>query len=367
MTSATYLFKLRLVQLARPLVFIVLLRYIDFGLASDYATLLSAYIISTEIYNVLAPSDRLFLPSASISEASHILSRRLFYIIYVAPITIVILHQTIALSLAESFLISALSALTALSIVLTAYLNSKVSGKTLLFAELFSWTIQIFALAIIALPKNAVAGFAIYATEALFRAAIYCISNKTRLQAQSLFVQLISTSKSFGISNRSLALLGEGATLTFANQIPRIPFITAAGTVDPIYMIAAQLSAASYNLLITISSKIKIPTPNPVFLIISLLTATAFISISSQFNSPLLYIINNFLLYGLAALHGWAMIQIPGPQGISSHKKSRAILLALLLITTILGIYSSPAVFLFSPAALIVAALIHKRYRHAEF
>ncbi len=366
MTSASYLFKLRLLQLARPLIFIVILRYVDYGLASYYTTLLSAYIISTEIYNVLAPSDRLFLSSALISDAAHIAQRRYLYIFFVAPITTLLLSYTTELSLIESILISTLSALTSISIVLIAYFNSKASGKTLIFAEIISWLTQLSALLVIIKTQNTTAGFILYAAEIFFRSIIYCRPNETKLEARKIFEHFQGLPINFGIINKSLSLFSEGATLTFANQIPRLPFLTSPESIDPIYMIAAQLSAASYNLLISISSKVKIPAPSTMSLAMSFIIATAFIAISEAQTSIFLYIANNILLFVLAALHGWTMIQIPGPHGIGSDKSSRAMLLGLLFFTTLLGIYLSPAVFLFSPAALTVAALFHKRHRHAK-
>lgn len=67
-SSSRSLLGLRLLQLARPFLVILVLRIVDVELAARYVALLGVYVIALEIYNIVAPSDRLYLAEAGVAD-----------------------------------------------------------------------------------------------------------------------------------------------------------------------------------------------------------------------------------------------------------------------------------------------------------
>ena len=130
-------------------------------------------------------------------------------------------------------------------------------------------------------------------------------------------------------------------------------------------MIAAQVSAAVYNVLIGVSSRMAVPTRYGLYLATALGLMVCLWLTGHLADPRLRLLLQTCLLCALAILHGAVMTHIPGQGGMVAHHGSRWFLIGGLMAVIGLGSALSPVVFLGSPLVLILAGMIFSRH-HAK-
>jgi hypothetical protein len=361
MSSSRSLLGLRLLQLVRPILIIAALRYFDVGTAAQYVAMLGVYVIALELYNVVAPSDRLYLPESSGTHLMAVVRHRAKYAALIAPVSALVMVQWVGLSWVDAAILALLSCLNAFSTALSAYLYGRVPAQALRMAEVASWGVQALAVLLLLLGDSVLWGFVTYALEQTVRAALLAWSCERGLllrdSGQSAAAQADKPSAS------SMAL--EGLTLTMSNHVHRVPFVVAVGQVDPLFVIAAQVSAAVYNVLIGVSSRMAVPTRYGLYLATALGLMVCLWLTGHLADPRLRLLLQTCLLCALAILHGAVMTHIPGQGGMVAHHCSRWFLIGGLMAVIGLGSALSPVVFLGSPLVLILAGMIFSRH-HAK-
>ena len=364
MSSSGSLLGLRLLQLVRPLLIIAVLRYFDVGMAAQYVAMLGVYVIALELYNVVAPSDRLYLPESSEGDLKAVVRHRVRYAALIAPLSVLVMVQWVGLSWVDATILAALCCLNAFSTALSAYLYGRVPAQALRMAEVASWVVQVAAVLLLLLGHSVLWGFVTYALEQAVRAALLA-SAFERGTAGSQDAGR-STAAPAGHASASSMVL-EGLTLTVANHVHRIPFVVAVGQVDPLFVVAAQVSAAVYNMLIGVASRIPVPARYGAYLAIALaLIAGVLLADRWMDASRLQLLVQTCLLCSLAVVHGAVMTHIPGQSGMVSHRGSRWFLMGGLMAVIGLGATLSPVAFLGSPLVLVLAGLVFSRRNHAK-
>jgi hypothetical protein len=362
MSSSRSLLGLRLLQLVRPVLIIAALRYFDVGMAAQYVAMLGVYVIALEIYNVVAPSDRLYLPESSVADLVAVVRRRAQYAALVVPISALVMVVWVGLSWVVAGILAFLSCLNAFSTALSAYLYGRVPARALRVAEVASWLVQLAAVLLLLLGGSVLWGFVAYALEQTVRAAFlawFC-ERGTLLQDHRL-----STGAQTSMQSVSAMAL-EGLTLTAANHVHRVPFVVAVGQIDPLFVVAAQVSAAVYNVLIGVSSRLPVPARYGLYLVAALGLIAGFL-LAGHLTAPRLRLLaQTGLLCALAVLHGGVMTHIPGQAGMGAYRGSRWFLIAGLAAVIGVGSTLSHVAFLASPLVLILAGMIFSRRSHAK-
>lgn len=362
MSSSRSLLGLRLLQLVRPVLIIAALRYFDVGMAVQYVAMLGVYVIALEVYNVVAPSDRLYLPESSAVDLLAVMRRRTQYAALVVPMSALVMVVWVGLSWASAGILAFLSCLNAFSTALSAYLYGRVPARALRMAEVASWLVQLTAVLLLLLGGSVLWGFVAYALEQTVRAALlawFC-ERDTWLRDRKLPTGAQTDKQSVS------AMALEGLTLTAANHVHRIPFVVAVGQVDPLFVLAAQVSAAVYNVLIGVSSRLPVPARYGLYLMIAVGLIAGFLLAGHVTDHRLRLLGQTGLLCVLAVLHGAVMTHIPGQAGMVTHGVSRWFLIGGLMAVIGLGATLSPVAFLGSPLVLILAGMIFSRRRDAK-
>lgn len=362
MASSTSLLGLRVLQLARPILIIAALRYFDVGTAAQYVAMLGVYVIALEIYNVVAPSDRLYLPESSVTHLMAVARRRMQYAALIAPVSGLVMVQWIGLVWTDAAILALLSCLNAFSTALSAYLYGRVPAQALRMAEIASWAMQLAAVSMLLLGGSVLWGFVVYALEQVVRAAVLAWACEPGTLSRR---ENPATSIPSGMSSASSMAL-EGLILTVANHVHRVPFVVTVGLVDPLFVIAAQVSAAVYNVLIGMSSRMVIPARYTLYLVAALMLIGCLWLAGHVPDASIRLFVQTGLLCGLALLHGAVMTQIPGQAGMASYRPSRWAILGGLAAVICLGSTLSPVAFLGSPLVLILAGMVFSRRSHAK-
>ena len=343
----------RLVQLVRPLLVVFILRVINFETAAQYVALLGIYVIALEAYNIIAPSDRLYMSESGISDLRLILKRRLQAAALIAPASAV----TIAIGLALPWTVACAITTTALANAFATAAGSYFYGRAdltpLCLAEALSWLLQLAAVLLMLIGGQIVFGFIVYSLDQLLRVAVL-----------SLLASRAALSER-GIHNdapRALVPLAfEGAILTVSNHIHRLPFVISPGVVDPAFVIAAQVSGAVYNVLMGISARKQV-TPRYRLYLIGMLVAIGSFGAAQMVSASWVRIsVQTGVLCVLAVLHGAVMTRLPGASGVIASRRSRVVIVCGFLMVIIVGSFLSPLAFLGSPVVLALAAMASVR------
>lgn len=361
-SSSRSLLGLRLLQLARPFLVILVLRIVDVELAARYVALLGVYVIALEIYNIVAPSDRLYLAEACVADLRVVLRRRAQYAAVIVPLSAWVLVRWVDQPWPAALLLALVSCANGFATALAAYLYARVPGRVLRTAEGLSWSVQLAAIALLLVGGHLLIGFVVYALEQTVRAAWLAGA----AEPGTLRPRSGNTPPAPDAGHSVTALAIEGVTLTTANHIHRVPFVVAVGHIDPLFVVAAQVSAAVYNVLIGLSSRLVVPARHGLYVLMALALIGAVVVAQALGDVRARLCVQTVLLCALAVLHGAVMTHIPGQRGIVARPLTRALLLGGLATVIVTGATLSPAAFLFSPVVLALAGFVHARLNHAK-
>lgn len=343
----------RLVQLVRPLLVIFILRAVSFDIAVQYVALLSVYVIALEVYNLIAPSDRLYMPESGVSDLRLILKRRLQAAAVVVPASAVAVALWLGLPWAVACAITMTALANAIATAVGSYLYGRAELNPLCLAEALSWPLQLVAVLLILTGNQIVLGFIVYSLDQLLRVAVLTLlGGRASLTDRDIH--------NHG-PNAVMPLAFEGVILTVSNHIHRLPFLISPGAVDPVFIIAAQMSGAVYNMLIGISAR-KLIRPKYGLSLIGMLIAIGFFGAAQLVLAGWVRVsVQTGALCLLAALHGAVMTRLPGASGVIASHRSSLVLVCGLMTIVIVGSFLSPLAFLGSPVVLAIAAMVSVR------
>ena len=322
--------------------------------------ILSSYVICVELFNVIAPSDRLFFVQSKSSDLFSILSKRLNHSLLLVPACYLFVSYFSHLDVFESALFAILCFMNALAICLSSFYLGRVHSSILFAAEMMGIIIHFLCFLAMIMGFSVFVVFVLYVCEQMLRAAVFASAGSQGFTAKAAKASLkLST-----ISSRSLLL--EGVTVTTANYSTRLPFITHSSAIDPIFVLAAQASSATYGLMIGLSSKFKLKVNANLNLATCLVLPVLFLACSAIEIPIVALIMQLIVLLILAFINGMQMTLVPGSDGFAGIPRARRNLVIGLIVAGGSGWAVSPIFFLFLPAVLACVAFIELRNGRIE-
>lgn len=350
------LLSLRLSQLARPFLFLTLLRLVDVDAATRFVHYLSIFVILLEIYNIFYPTDRLYLPDSRRVDLKFIICRRMIISLLVSPAAFLFCLLYSRMNLGDAIAIAALTFVGSISVSFLSFAYPRSRVKDIFASEIVSILIFTLSFCIYVFTDNVLLGFIVYYSEQIAKAAYLSLRQSIPI------ARTILRSMRVRYRNRArLSGIGEGMAVTISNQIFRLPFAFFAGRLDPIYFIAAQMPSALYNLLIAIRTSMRIDLRPWHYIALAALVFAALSLIGAFLPEHLQIPANLLVLCGFAAIHGAQLVHVPGRTGIASDPVSRAMLIGGMVIVAVCGLTLDVRLFLLAP---LVLSIVGSSFEH---
>lgn len=348
------LMSLRLLQLARPFLLVLVLRFTDKDIAAHYAALLGVYVITLELFNVVAPTDRLYLPESTWADLRAVLRRRAIFAPLLSTGAWIALTVWGNMTVMQALVLALAGFGNSLAVAVSSAFYGRVRMARLAQAEAASWVTQGLSLGAFLAGWPIVVGFLIYISEQVSRAIVLAHKTLATLRlADSGFLAGVEDKSRHSVG----VMLAEGATVTAANHIHRVPFVLYPGVVDPIFLIGVQASSAVYNLLMGMASRLRMPVKPLLGLAVSLIAAAGVVLASGIGEGFWRLSVQTCLICLLAVIHGVQMTHVPGPAGVALATVPRLVLTGGLAAIAVAGSLVGPAFFLLSPAVLSLSLL----------
>lgn len=353
------LLSLRLSQLARPFLFLTLLRLVDVDAATRFVHYLGIFVILLETYNIFYPTDRLYLPDSRRVDLKFIVYRRMVISLLVSPIAFLFCLLVSKMNIGDALAIALLTFIGSISASFLSFAYPRSRVKDILTSEIVSILIFTLSFCIYVFTGDVLLGFLVYYSEQIAKAAYLSLRQRLRI------IRTILLSTQVRYRNRAnLSGIGEGMAVTISNQIFRLPFAFFADRLDPIYFVAAQMPSALYNLLIAIRTSIRIDLKPGYYIALAALGFAALWLIGAFLPENLHIPANLLVLCGFAAIHGAQLIHVPGRSGLASDSSARAMLIGGMLLVALCGLMLDVRLFLLAPLVLSIVG-ISFAHRHA--
>lgn len=243
----------RVVGILRPILLLISIRWLSMPDAITYVMVLSRYVICVEVYNVLFPTDGLYKKEQNFRDAIKVSASRLQFSLPVAALTILVLCLMKA-SVVQSIFIALSALLSATLIPFYSHFFPRLKFSQLAKIEI---SFHMAALASV---------FLWFATNSILFVLIFSLLEIPCKALCIFFLQKIgiaTTLRSMKEENRTSHAgrnffngIKFGYPITFSNYFFRLPFAfpLPSGTIDPIFVLASQLSSAAYNVILVIHS-----------------------------------------------------------------------------------------------------------------
>jgi len=347
----------RIAQLARPLLFILILRAVDEGVASEFIKYIGLFVIILEIYNVILPTDRLYMINSTARDLYYILQGRLRVSVFLLPIGLFYSIIASKIELTNAFALNALILLSSLSICVFSYKYTRTSFKKLIHVEILSISLFILSFITLVFFNNMMAGLFLYFIELPVRSTLLL---EGRIKS---FIILIIKSRLLKFKQRRrFAGAEEGVIVTSYNHVFRLPFTLPSSNLDPLYFIPAQLCSALYNVILS-SRGHPINFPPLLALILQIIMLLLIWVISQTLDGISQIGANLGVLTVLAMIHSLQLIQVPGRTGIITNDVGKKILIFSMIAVVTSTALVNPMIVLAAPIILTVVNLKVKNGR----
>jgi hypothetical protein len=240
------MFFLKIIQLLKPIIILLFLRWLGFDVAVEYVFLSSVYIIYLELINVFAPTDRLYLSSSSQRDLMDKIRYRYIINFIFFPFLILFLFDKVSLWFLVFFVFLVFIS-AEVNCYYSYFLNRiETSRKSLVIKlsyESFVWFFYSLLLYLIYIKYVNVEIFVLlYILESVF----------SKMVVVSKFYLSLSLISSIGYYMKNKKeIFGDfcfsGVLFTWMNYFYRVPFLLGVN-IDPLYILGAQAVNVLYNM-----------------------------------------------------------------------------------------------------------------------
>lgn len=243
----------RAVGILRPAILLIVVRSLSLEDARVYAAILSRYVIGTEIYNLLFPTDGLYKKGASIGEAAALAVHRLRIAVpvWIASMAILTVLSDDPL---QAAMVSCAALLSALAVPFYGYAFPRLPLRHTAVLECSFHLLAAGALAAWLVAGSLWPVLVFTLLEMPLKGAAVILMDRTAL-ADNLRAAWRSRPRHLG--RAVLEGMKGGFPLTLANYFFRVPFAVPfpSGALDPLFLLCAQAISALYNLVLVVHSE----------------------------------------------------------------------------------------------------------------
>lgn len=244
----------RVIGILRPAAMLVAVRGISLADAQLYAAFLSRYVIGTEVYNLLFPTDALYKSGATLPQAVALAVSRARLAIPVAGLSALVLWS-LSGNWLDALAIAAAAFLSALAVPFYAYAFPRIAFRSLARLEI---SFHLMAAAALLLWWRSgeiwyVVGFTLL--EVPLKGCVVVLMDRTALVGA--LRGRWKARRETGLGAETLAGLRMGFPITLANYFFRLPFALPfpSGTLDPLFLLCGQAVNSFYNIVLIAHSE----------------------------------------------------------------------------------------------------------------
>jgi hypothetical protein len=243
----------RAIGILRPALLLIVVRSVSLEDARVYAAILSRYVIGTEIYNLLFPTDGLYKKGATVGEAAALAVHRLRI---AAPVWLASLIVLVVLSgdPVQSLMVSCASLLSALAVPFYGYAFPRLPLRRTAFLECAFHLLAAGALALWLVQGSLWPVLVFTLLEMPLKGVAVVLMDRTALAAG---MRAAWRSRPHRLGRAVLDGVKTGFPITLANYFFRIPFAVPlpSGVLDPLFLLCAQAINALYNLVLVVHAE----------------------------------------------------------------------------------------------------------------
>jgi hypothetical protein len=332
----------RIISILRPAGLLVVIRALNLEDARLYAAALSRYVIASELYNLLLPTDGLYKKGATLDGAVALATARARIAMPIMLLSAIVLFR-LSGSAWQAVAISCTAALSAIAVPFYGYAFPRLALRRLAWLEA-SFHLGAFAALLGWLATGSIWVVLVFTLlEIPLKGVIVVLADRSVIGAN--WRQQWARRRELAIHQTLLEGVRAGLPITLANYFFRLPFALPfpSGSLDPLFMLCAQAMNSFYNLVLVVHSE-RLSTLIRRFAHVSLMMGAVGVAIAFGIGKLDRLLVQFCLVSCFALPYACWLASLSGSDGLLQRPTYRTGVVALLVLILGAAAFVHPAV-----------------------